>query len=364
MKTFTEINEATKSFFGMEIQHALYRAVLDEVSLLIECPAGSEFFAVFGPTGVGKSTLCQSIGANALELYSKESPPKPGELPVLMVTAPAAPHGRPDWKELFWRILEELNRPLVSAPAAGYGGIFGSHDNSHLPFGRGTTSGIRRAVREAIQYRKVKLILIDEAQHLTKGLDIVQVAMDMDNLKNLAFETKCLIGLLGTYDLLPLVTASGQLSRRVQPVHYPRYTEQNENIKAHFNAALDVFVEQMPIKSKDAILNEREFLLKRTSGCVGTLATVLTKICWRSLRKNNGLADQEMIRRCALLAGCSRTIESEIANGEKRWASILEESPDLASAEIELDLGDKPLNKKPNVRPGRPLPRRDPIGLN
>jgi AAA domain len=236
MKTFSEVNEETRSFFGMEIQHALYHAVLDEVSLLIECPADLEFFAVFGPTGVGKSTLCQAIGAEAVQLYSMESPLKPGELPVVVVTAPAAPHGRPDWKELFTRILEELNYPLVSAPASGYSGIFGSRDSSYSLFGRGTTSSIRRALRDAIYHRKVRLILIDEAQHLTKGLNIVQVAMDMDNLKNLAFETKCLIGLLGTYELLPLVTASGQLSRRVQPVHYPRYAEQNGIIKAHFKA--------------------------------------------------------------------------------------------------------------------------------
>ena len=364
MKTFTEINEETKSFFGMEIQHALYHAVLNEVSLMIECPAGLEFFAVFGPTGVGKSTLCEAIGAEALELYRKESPSKPGELPVVMVTAPAAPRGRPDWKELFSRILEELNRPLVSAPANGYGGIFGPYDSGHLLFGRGTTSGIRRALRDAIHYRKVRLILIDEAQHLTKGLNIAQVAMDIDNLKNLAFETKCLIGLLGTYDLLPLVTASGQLSRRVQPVHYPRYTEQNKIIKGHFNAALDAFVKHMPIKSKEVILDEREFLFMRTSGCVGTLSTVLTKICWRSLRRNNGFVDQEMVRRCALLAGCSRKINSEIAEGEEKWASILKESPDLASADLRLDLGDKSLNKKPKVRPGRALARRDSVGDN
>lgn len=365
MNKFDEIKEATKGFLSIEVQHAIYRAVLDEVLLQIECPSGFEFFAVFGPTGVGKSTLCHTVGTEALEFFSKDSPPNSGELPVVMVTAPAAPRGRPDWKELFCRILEEINRPLAKAPrTTGFNGGFEASISLGPFFGRGTTQGIRRALREAIAFRKVRLILIDEGQHLTKGLNPFQVAMDMDNLKNLACETNCLIGLLGTYELLPLITASGQLSRRVLPVHYPRYSDKSLRIAKLFDDALAAFIEQMPLDSKEVILENRELLYRRTLGCVGTLATMLGRICWRTLRLGNGRVTAEIIKNCALKAGCSRRIESETLRGEAQWFKLLDDSPDLAVAEMSVDDADGvPSNAKPVIRPGRCRPRRDAVGV-
>lgn len=358
-----ETQSLMSQFASVEIQHPMYRAVLDEVTLQLECPAGSEFFAVFGPPGVGKTTLCESIFANAWKIYSSESPPAPGEMPVVLVTCPAPSRRRPDWKELFSRILEEINNPLATAPTSmrlNHG--FGGNNFGNGMIGKASTQGIRRAVREAIGHRKVRLILCDEGQHMTKGLKKEDVRSEMDNLKNLAAEAECAIGFVGTYELLPFVTASGQLGRRVTPIHYPRYFKASVASFELFSASLAVFLENMPVtdESKKIIFDQKEFFYDQTLGCMGTLATVLCNICWRALRRNNGVVNADVIKRSALLAGCSRQIRVEIEVGEAAWRKLVTDSPDLGFAETEAKPSKISTGTKP--QPGRPNPRRLRVG--
>ncbi len=365
MNDLTEIFASYRPFKSLVVEHALHKAVLDDLSYSIESPAGYEFIAVIGPTGVGKTTLAKACAKRALHYFSMSGPLQPGELPAVMVTAPAPPpHGRPDWRQLFSKLLEVMNKPAACAPRSASFNV-GFEGNPNIMYSllvRGTTQGFRWGLCDAIRTRKTKLIIIDEAQHLTRGLNVLQVSQDMDNLKNLAQETECLLVLFGTYDLLPILDANDQLCRRVLPIHYPRYRETAKGRK-YWDEAFDKFVEFIPLKSTDIIQTNREYFFKRTLGCIGTLDSALTWLAWRALRTSGGYADADMVRRCTLIPGCSRWIQKAILKGEAKWKEMLSDSDELnGDGGAGSSQPDKSGDGSPKPRPGHRLPGHDPVG--
>jgi hypothetical protein len=76
-------------------------------------PAGAALIFVFGPTGVGKTTLLTQIEKRLMALRSSQGTAEPGLLPALRVDAvsPALNHFK--WGDYYQRALCLLREPVV-----------------------------------------------------------------------------------------------------------------------------------------------------------------------------------------------------------------------------------------------------------
>lgn len=330
---FKRMQAEMKQWRKVFLRHPLLNAALQQAELAIEAPAGSDGFAVFGPTGVGKSTLAKLIGQGAHEIFMRCGHViQPGDMPVVTVTVPAPINGRPEWRSLFAKTFAGVNQAYGvarggSSAQAGFDGRSPVYSMNRM-----TTQGLRDALVRALLFRNTKLLLFDEAQHLTAGLNPARLACDMDNLKNLAEESKCMIGYLGTYGLTPLCTGNGQLSRRLLPIHFPRYSCENAELTKRFDAVLAVISASLPIVNKGMILEQRALLHERSLGCIGILMNWLDSASWLAIRLNRGVLTPELLLRSSKLLGAVTTIRDEITGGEAAYRWLVTGESNLLSA--------------------------------
>jgi len=70
-----------------------------------------------------------------------------------------------------------------------------------------------------------EVMIIDEAHHMlmVRKNDMASLEFQFEAIKSLALETQTTIVLVGTYRLLDIRDLSGQLVRRSEIIHFPRY---------------------------------------------------------------------------------------------------------------------------------------------
>src|SRR5260370_6177246 len=79
----------------------------------IRHPVGASLILVFGPTGVGKTTLRQRIERQLLEDVVSGSTTNPGHIPVVTMEAPSPDSGSFHWKDSYTRALLPLDAPFT-----------------------------------------------------------------------------------------------------------------------------------------------------------------------------------------------------------------------------------------------------------
>lgn len=124
---------------------------------------------VFGPTGVGKTTLRlkteQLITAEMLsELHQDRT-----RIPVVSVEAIAPESGSFNWRDHYKRLLHQLDEPLIDyklgCPTEG---SLAPSIPRFMPPSKAVGTDYRYAVEQAVRYRRPVAVMIDEAQHLGK----------------------------------------------------------------------------------------------------------------------------------------------------------------------------------------------------
>ena len=112
---------------------------------------------VFGPTGVGKTTLRmkteQLIDTELLgELHED-----PARIPVVSVEAIAPESGSFNWRDHYKRLLHQLDEPLIDHKLNREAGSV----MRFMPPSRAVGTEYRFAVEQAIRYRKPVAVMID-----------------------------------------------------------------------------------------------------------------------------------------------------------------------------------------------------------
>jgi DNA polymerase III delta prime subunit len=288
-------------------------------------PAGFAHVLVYGPSGVGKTTMIRQIArrlndnlaeskTNAVDTSSYHRGSLSPMPLLLLETRP--PDGevfnRADYYRTALKLLGEPfyeRRVLVDIDA----------EQTWEKKGRGRTKTaqfndspeLRQALEEAIAKRGVKAVILDEAQHLMKigsGRGAGKLLDQLDWIKSMTNVTGVLHVLIGTYELLNFRNLSGQASRRGLDLHFPRYLYQNERDRQDFQAVLLAMLKQVPLNvDLPELMQHWLYFYERSLGCVGVLKDWLIRAVAAALDDGEDTLSWSRLQEHTLsLAQCER----------------------------------------------------------
>lgn len=341
-------------------------------------PAGKLLVFVFGPTGVGKTTLLEHIEKRLMEQALSRMQEDHSHLPAARLNAMAPPSRLFKWADFYTRALRSVSEPLIDykinyhALTPVYNEKLQRHVNPHP---RGDAAALQRAWEQAIKYRQMLAILIDEAQHFGKIAKGSTLFEQLDHIKSLAVETQTVHVLAGTYDLPIFRNLNAQLSRRSIDVHLSRYDAMRKEDRQAFQKVLLSFQRHLPLEEQPDLIHQWKYCYARSVGCVGILKGWLTKALAEALERGEKTLSTARLEQHAETADRCDQMISDIEEGEKRMAADPGADERLLSrlglsgrrrTKKEQEQGDGTEKQQTTPRsrgelPGQRSPERDPV---
>ncbi len=303
-------------FKAFAARHPRLDQVEQEVLHAIWEPAGFAYLLVYGPSGVGKSTMIHHI---VRRLNTSEG--GTGHRPLLLLEV------RPPDGELFHRtdyyrtalrhlgqtsferrMMVDLNTEHAWEKKGGRRTASRYHDDPEL----------RYALEDALRTQHVRAVVLDEAQHLMQGSQAATALDQLDWIKSMTNVTGVLHILLGTYSLVHFCNLNGQTARRGLEVHFPRYHFRAESDCQAFRNVLLTLLAQVPLAvDHAALLQHWPYFYARSLGCVGVLKEWLVRASALALREgSDALTLPHLERRALSDAKCAR-MAADIQEGEQ-----------------------------------------------
>ncbi len=278
----------------------------------IQQPAGASLIFVFGPTGVGKTTLRCRLEQQLWEAGCPAIEQNPGHIPVVGLEVAVADADSFRWRDYYKRALVALDEPMI--------------DHKELPNSLAelrkngsykVTSELRWALEQALRYRRPAAFIVDEAQHLKRIASGRRLLDQMDTLKSLANLTGTTHVLIGTYELLGFAQLSAQLDRRSYEIHFPRYHIDIPEEMLAFKRILLTFQRHLPLVGEPDLVVQAEYFYERSVGCVGVLKDWLTRALAVAIEDGQGTLTQTVLERQALPTRKLLRMAREIREGEE-----------------------------------------------
>ncbi|HAJ61778.1 MAG TPA: AAA family ATPase [Cyanobacteria bacterium UBA8543] len=238
----------------------LVEAFVDLKRAIYQAPGVSLIF-VFGPTGVGKTTLLRRLIQKITSATLPELEVDKGQMPIVGIEAMSPEFSQFDWKDFYLRILKALNEPLIDKKISY----------------RDTKLKLRHAVESALINRHPDALYIDEAHHLAKLASGRKLKDQPEALKSLSSLAKVRIVMVGTYDLMPLINLGDQLCRRSKSIHFPLYHADCDEDVFAFKSVLHTFERHLPLPEAPDLLQHWEDCYIHSVGCVGVLKDWLSQ---------------------------------------------------------------------------------------
>jgi len=321
-------------------EYAVLHPQLARVDMLlmraIREPAGFAHVLVYGPSGVGKTTMIRQIArrlnenvpeplpgvSNSLKLSNGSQPPMPL---LLLETRPSdgGVFNRADYYRTALKLLGEPfyeRRMLIDIDAEQTWEKKGRSRTKTAQFN--DSPELRHALEEAMTKRGVRAVILDEAQHLMKigtGASAGKLLDQLDWIKSMTNVTGVLHILIGTYELLNFRNLSGQASRRGLDIHFPRYLYQNEQDRQDFQSALLALLMQVPMNvDVPQLMQHWLYFYERSIGCVGVLKDWLIRTVAAALHDGHDTLSLEQFHEHTLtLAQCER-MALDTTEGEQK----------------------------------------------
>jgi len=357
-----------EAFSSYVISHKHLTTAFDKTLNAVRRTTGPRVVIVTGPTGVGKSTLADRLHKRLLATYANEMKADSGFVPVVTTTAVAPNNNRFGWKDYYYRFLEKYHDPLVGRklPGAHQPGLFEEHQNIHR-WANSTQESLRRAVEGYLHHRRTKVLIIDEAHHILMVDKPKILECQFETLKSLTIETNTTIVLVGTYRLLDIREYSGQLVRRSQIVHLPRYDVRDKGDRQVFTNFAHSMLRQLPLKTGVASDILMDYFYEKTGGCVGILKDWLAgcfEECMKAKKSSYNLNDLE---KYYLMDNSGMyTIVAEAKAGEARLKDVNNKEVRRLLYEVDVPRSNPivPPEKKKSSRTrfSERVPVRDPVG--
>ncbi|OAS13751.1 TniB family NTP-binding protein [Paenibacillus oryzisoli] len=261
---YASSDERKTYFKNLFIQHPKLNNALNEVTKKI-LTNRTPIVLLFGPSGVGKSTLLKKLLENITTMNQQEMEINKGFIPAIYVEAKAT--DKFNWGDYFRSALIALYEPLIEHKIVpSQLGAFEITSSS-----RKTHSALRWSYELALQHRKTLAVIVDEAQHFARVARGSKLQDQMDVIKSLANITRTPHILAGTYENLVFRNLSAQLSNRSEDVHLSRYRYEVVKEREAFAHVFRTFIDHLPVQKKDDLIHQWKFIYERSLGLVGVL---------------------------------------------------------------------------------------------
>lgn len=218
----------------------------------IDSMNNSRGFSVVGPSGVGKTTLASLLQS----IYPSQRTHEGLEQQIIYCSVPP----KPTLKGLALSLLSALNDP--------FDGVISQKR------GRNVERDLTARCFKLIQECKVRAIIFDECQHLTKKPDSENTYLATDWLKTLMDNTKVVVIVMGLDSTIQLFQQNEQLARRFSSTIKLRRFDWFENeSRSEFLGVLHAFQENLP-QFEFPVLTGPEMSFRFYSATGGLLAYI------------------------------------------------------------------------------------------
>jgi len=347
-------------FEEIVIEHPLFNLTVTPILTHIQLGSRGRISMIVGPTGVGKTTLIRFCEKRLCD-YIRTNPHCEYSVP-LVLEALSPESGNFNWKDFYTNALRKMHEPGIDAKVDLDACVSSLISGKKAVSYRGMTQYQLRALFEqAVQTLNPIVIFIDEIQHITKCPSIVRKTDNLDVIKSLSNTTSTSFILAGTYEARSMMYYGGQLSRRVNVIHFKRYHQEDDGIKI-FSQIIKSIIKEYDIPISNEILKNIKYLYNHSLGCVGILMTwfheatgiAITEKCktlkinhFKSTRLNN-------IQLSAIL--------NEIQSFEIEHEDDSDFKPtSILNTQSSNEKNSKNTTVKHNLKPGVRKPCRDPL---
>ena len=335
--------ERLEGFRAFTAKHPLLLQAFEELWCAIRDSGQGSIIFIYGPAGVGKTTLLKGIKKRMTELLLTVMKNDPERIPIAHVQLETPTYGSFDWKDYFKRLLTELEEPLVDHKLSieklnimPTNHLRLTENNIQLlASNRPSVSRLRFASEQALRRRKPRAVLLDDAQYLGiigSGRKLLDQLNTIKSIADRAVTTHCLCG---TYELIPLRNLNGQLSRRSIDINFGRYDALTEEQRQAFINVLFTFQEHLPLVKTPDLVSRWDYFYERTIGCVGILKDWLTRSLSLALENDSQTLTFKHLEHRALSVSQCSTLLREAVDGERE---LLEKEEARASLRRTLGL--------------------------
>jgi hypothetical protein len=396
------------AFKAYTVTHPLLEQTGTALIQALREPAGFAHVLLYGPTGVGKttvlthvtthlspfflsqSTLAQgvapSLGARALYPLEARVPS-----PLLLVEARIPDGGTFNRADYYRTALGKLGEPFYGEYRLvdiHEGQTWETRTRTRGRAAQFSDSGqLRHALEDAVTRHGVRAIILDEAQHLMKVAGGAKLLDQLEWLKSMSNTMDVVHVLVGTYDLLDLRNLSSQAARRGHDIHFPRYQFQQEADQIAFQRTLRGLLEHFPLHMDlQDLMNHWYYFYERSIGCIGVLKDWLVRTLSDALHSGAEALELDRVRVHALSNAKLERMATDAAAAEHRlhytessrehlWSLLGMSMPEARQMNPPTsDQGETTTNSHPranppssnqelpSVRVGQRAPSRDTVG--
>jgi len=305
-----EARQRLQRFKDYAISHTTLADVVKELKRAIVEPAGFSHVLLFGPSGVGKTTVIGQM-ERTYNTAPRISDPRSPYLPVPLLLLEARPpdgstFNRTEYYKSALRQLGEVTYKRETVVNIDEEHAWGGKPDRSKGAKFHDSIEFRHIYEAALQRRAVRTVFIDEAQHMLKLASGMKLIDQLDWVKSMTNTTGVLHILTGTYELLAMRRLNGQTARRGLELHFPRYHYQHQPDQLTFQSTLVTLLGQIPLEVDiDDLAQYWPYFYERSIGCVGVLKDWLVRAVHAALAEGDRNLLFKRIQECALpLAQC------------------------------------------------------------